>query len=72
VRVNVFDEDRNLILLTKNVVFRQTVDTKFMKLLETNMINSEFLVQADSHDHGHQAVAHKTMLKAALAEIKTT
>jgi len=43
-----------------------------MKLLETNMINSEFLVQADSHDHGHQAVAHKTMLKAALAEIKTT
>ena len=73
VKLFMFDQDHNQIILGKNVEFAHVIDPKFIKLIEKNLIGSELILQAVKHDHGHAPVtAHKTIFSASLKEIKTT
>jgi hypothetical protein len=73
VKVYMFDQDHNQILLGPNVEFAHVIDTKFLNLIDKNLIGSELILQAVKHEHGHAPItAHKTIFSAFLKEIKTT
>ena len=73
IRVFLFDQDHNVILLSKNVEFSHFIDAEYMELVDENLIGSEMIVRVVKHAHEHEVVhAHKTVFKAALKAIKTT
>jgi hypothetical protein len=73
IRVTLFDRDHNQILLSENVEFSNYIDEHFLKLVDRNLIGSEFIVKVDKHAHDDEPVhAHKSIIKASLKEIKTT
>jgi len=65
------DADSNNIVLGKNVEFTWEMDGKYLELLHKNIIGSELIFKVMEHP-GEQKVAHKTIFKGALKNIKTS
>jgi len=71
VKAELFDKDANSILLTNNLEFASHFDKKYLQLLESNSIRSEYIVKVVTHQHSEPLPAHKTVISASLSQIKT-